>query len=112
MRTTASGGADYAGSGAPTAANTWYHVVAAYDGSGMTFFLNGVQMGSASPSTRLLINDNQPLLLGCRLVNPTDYNTYTEYFQGAIAEVSLYTVALTARQVRSHYYAASANGSP
>jgi hypothetical protein len=106
------GAVDYAGTGAVNL-DQWYHLVATYGSNQMAVYLDGVLMGTPTSSTRSLpAGTSDPLMLGCRLVNPGDANTHAEWFQGAIAEVSLYTRALTAREVRSHYYASAANGAP
>lgn len=62
----------------------------------MAFYVNG-NLGGSTSSSLNLPNTTEPVWIGCL--------DGGDYFQGAIDEVSLYSIALSARQVLSHYYA-------
>ena len=85
--------------GIATALNTWYHVVVTYDGTNLTFYLNG-DLRHTKVSTTNLANTANPTFIGCRSQGGT---THVEHFTGAIDEVLLYDKALTAAQVDAHY---------
>jgi hypothetical protein len=97
-RTDDGGTATYTGSNAAISLNTWYHIVVTYDGTTMSFYLNGAQTGTAT-STGNLANNGEPVVVGC-------LGNLSSYFTGAIDEVALYyDNVLSPRQVLSHYYA-------
>ena len=75
-------------------ADTWYHVVASYDGSGLRLYVNGNQVGDTlegSWPTRL----DGPLYIGIRAGDE-------RHIDGAVDEVAVYDYALTRSQVRYH----------
>jgi fibronectin type 3 domain-containing protein len=89
--------------------NVWHHVVATQDGSGMKLYVDGVQVASGSVTT----NQN---LTGFWRVGGDNLSGWpsrptTDYFSGSIDEVAVYTKALTATQVQTHY-ALGTNGTP
>lgn len=82
--------------GPQVALNTWTHIVATFDGTTATLYVNGQLAGSGSsssytPNTRnaLTIGKGQP--------------GQNFYFPGKIDEVSLYASALSPTQIASHY---------
>jgi hypothetical protein len=79
-----------------TAAGTWYHVVATYDGATMRLYINGVQEASAS-STISMANTTLPLRIG------TNTGSATNFYEGLVDEVAVYNAALSATQVKQHY---------
>ncbi len=75
--------------------NTLYHVVGTYDGATMRLFVNGEEKASASQTGK----------------NNTDYGTFigaasggSSAFSGRLDEIAVYEHALTAFQVRRHYW--------
>jgi|GEM_PF-1549569 len=92
--------------------NTWYHLVAVFDGTNATLYIDGTNMNSAAaflapmPAGTSYMRDTwSPLQIGAsRGINNNRYN-------GSIAEVAIYTNALTATQVTNHYLTAL-NASP
>jgi Concanavalin A-like lectin/glucanases superfamily len=81
-----------------TAANTWYHVAATYDGSTMRVYVNGVLEGSTA-SAMSLPNTTFPL----RISSAAPPSVHR--FPGRLDEVAVYNVALSGAQVREHYAA-------
>lgn len=107
----------YSGSGSATAGyaevgmtvvpNTWYHIVAAYTGSEINLYVNGVLQNTGAVSGyRAVPYPAYPLTLGSR--GYTGSASYWEY-KGALDEVAFYTQALSADDVAAHYAAATTN---
>jgi hypothetical protein len=80
----------------------WYHLVGTYDGTNMSFYLNGALVGtqSAAGYTANSVNNAgvNPIALG----NRGDASGYGA-FDGSLDEFAYYTNALTAAQVLAHY---------
>ncbi len=80
----------------------WYHLVGTYDGANMSFYLNGVLMGTQSASGYEANSVNNagvnPIALGFR----GDSSGYGA-FDGGVDEFAYYSYALTAAQVLTHY---------
>jgi hypothetical protein len=79
-------------------ANTWYHLVGAYDGATGTgyAYVNGVQVKSA-PVAGLEQNTAAPFNIGDRGDGAP--------FAGRVDEVAVYTGVLSTARVQAHYYA-------
>jgi hypothetical protein len=75
---------------------TWYHLALTYNGSNISFYLNGVldnstnQTGTIKPSTN-------PFLIG------STYSTGGAKFNGSISEVKIWNRALSATEVKALY---------
>src|SRR3989442_13046641 len=78
---------------AALAANTWAHLAATYDRVTMRLYVNGVQVASRVQTGNIATSTN-PLQIG-------GDSLYGQYFQGAIDEVRIYNVALTAAQIQA-----------
>ena len=80
----------------------WYHLVGTYDGTNMSFYLNGALVGtqSAAGYTANSVNNAgvNPIALGYR----GDASGYGA-FDGNLDEFAYYTNALTGAQVLTHY---------
>ena len=80
----------------------WYHLVGTYDGINMSFYLNGVLVGTQNASGYEANSVNNaginPIALGFR----GDASGYGA-FDGNVDEFAYYTNALTAAQVLNHY---------
>ncbi|HMI69825.1 MAG TPA: LamG-like jellyroll fold domain-containing protein, partial [Solirubrobacteraceae bacterium] len=74
---------------------TKYHIAATYNGSTMRIYVNGVQVGSGQSKTGNLRNSAQPLRIGAFWSS--------DYWDGAIDEAAVYSTALSAAQIQSHY---------
>jgi hypothetical protein len=74
----------------------WVHAVARYNGSTMTLYLNGVQVGSRAATGAITGNLNVPIGIGR---NPEAYAP----FDGTIDEVRLYNRALDVTEISSLY---------
>jgi hypothetical protein len=75
------------------AANAWTHIAATYDGATLRTYKNGVLIGSKA-LTGSLVNTSDPLKFGGNAV-------WSEWFQGRIDEVRVYSSARSAAQVTS-----------
>jgi hypothetical protein len=67
--------------------NTWYHVIASYDGAAMKLAINGVEDNSLAVSGAVTTN-NVPLLIGA--ASNQDPAKYIYFFKGKIDEVRLF----------------------
>lgn len=81
--------------GVPVRKNQWDHLVASFDGTTVSFYVNGVFSGSANASTAVP-NSSNPLCIGQRADGSC-------YFDGNVDEVAIYTNALSAAQIQLHY---------
>jgi hypothetical protein len=73
----------------------WSHLVGAFDGTNTSFYVNG-QFQAEAVATNAAPNSTESLYIGCRDV--FDYP-----FDGNVDEVAIYTNALTATQIQTHY---------
>ncbi len=74
----------------------WSHLVMVYDGTYMRLYRNGAQIGVDHLSTSTPQSNSNPFYIGKR----TDV---AKYFQGVIADVKVYSGALTIGEVQSEY---------
>lgn len=86
-------------------ANTWYHLVATWDGTIQYLYINGVQEGSASftPTSPTMLGTNPAsarLGFGCGY--PVTY-TSGDMFAGLMSNVAVYDYNLATAQVVAHY---------
>ncbi len=80
--------------------NIWYHVACVYDGTQIIEYVDGAQLGSVGSYSGSVTDDaggSVTLQLGRRVV------TAASYLDGALDEVRIYNLALTAAQVKSLY---------
>src|SRR5947209_10313782 len=87
------------GSGIAINDGAWHQVVASYDGSTATAYLDGVSIGAQTLPAALSTKDTSGLQLG------SDFQG-GDPLSGALDEVSAYPTALTASQVLNHDLAA------
>ena len=81
---------------------SWHQVVATYDGSIVTVYLDGQSLGTASFSAPLATSlDGNGLILG------RDSWWNGEWLNGALDEVAVYPQALSAAQVAAHFNASA-----
>jgi concanavalin A-like lectin/glucanase superfamily protein len=86
-------------------ANTWYHLVATWDGAHQFIYINGVlETTSSFTPTALEITGTNPssprLGFGCGY--PVTY-TSSDMFTGLMSNVAVYDYSLTQAQVTAHY---------
>src|SRR5262249_55518295 len=74
-------------------ANTWSHLALTYDGATVRLYVNGTQVASQAQTGSLVTSTNALQIGGDSI--------YGQYFQGAIDEVRIYNVALTAAQIQT-----------
>lgn len=78
-----------------TSVNTWYHVTFTSTGSGSTLYFNGTSVGTSSFSPS---GWGSSFYLGNIVVA-------SEYLQGNISNVQIYSRALSAAEVKQNFYA-------
>jgi hypothetical protein len=81
----------------PIALLQWYHLAVTFDGSTVTFYVNGVSRGTTSGITGYFANPSHNGQIGAGA------NTGFLPFTGNVDEVAFYTNALSLAQVQSHY---------
>lgn len=79
----------------PLALNTWYHAVITYGSGTYTVYLNGLQAAQVT-GTAPSVSTGSTLYIG-KLMNSTDF------FNGLVDEVAIYSGALSATRVAAHY---------
>ncbi len=79
-----------------TVAGTWYHVVATYDGTTMSLYVNGVLEASAASSLSVENNTTSMSVGGLPSSN---------YFTGTLDEVAVYDKVLSATTISGQYAA-------
>ena len=79
--------------------NTWYHIVMSYDGSYLRLYVNGVEEKSMALSGPLKVSTTAPLVIGS--------TGTSKYFNGSIANVGVYSSALTPADIAGQYSANS-----
>jgi hypothetical protein len=75
----------------------WYHVLAAYNGTNVDFYLNGIKQESVS-ATGTISNVSLNLFIGA---NPGPGGTATEFFNGTIDEVYVFNRSLNSSEIAS-----------
>lgn len=80
------------------ALNTWYHVVATYDGATAKLYVNGKLDGTLKV-TAVPKQTSDPLFIGRRMDGL--------FNDAAVANVAIYSVALSADRIAAHWQAAS-----
>jgi len=94
-------------SGSAPALNTWYHIVAVYDGARIYLYINGVLSASqAAPGGLSTYNNynNTGLQIGANVNSGGDGgNNAQNFFGGLIDEPLFFSGALTATQVQTGY---------
>ncbi len=85
---------------------TWYHLVAVFDGTNASLYINGTNMSALAyripmPAGTSYLRDTwDPLTIGC------SRGVHNNRFGGSIAEVAVYTNVLSQNQVTNHYLTA------
>lgn len=74
---------------------SWQHFVGTYDGTTFVLYRDGVVVGQTLSAGPILASTT-PLFIGA-------YDATTQYFDGSIDEVAVYTRALSAAQVLAHF---------
>ena len=81
-------------------ATVWYHVAAVVTPTGATYYVDGVEIGSASyTGTPLLCDFAHRVEIG----NNTGPGDVSYPLESAVDEVAIYDYALCADQVAAHY---------
>ncbi len=94
-----SDGAPVVVSNSTLALNTWYYVVATYDGATAKLYVNGKLDGTLKV-TAVPKQTSDPLFIGRR--------TDGLFNDATLADVAIYSVALSAERIAAHWQAASA----
>ncbi len=80
--------------------NTWYNIVAIYDGSLLSLYINGV-LNSTSTVNYTLDNSSEPLYIGKGFTS-VSWNWY-RWFKGKIDDIRIYNRALTDAEIEALY---------
>ena len=83
--------------GPTVAADTWYHVVATYDGATLTLYMNGAAVGQVAGLSGLVGIGSS----GMRIGSYPSAGTFG--FDGRVDEAAIYARALSAGQIATHY---------
>jgi hypothetical protein len=79
--------------------NTWYHVVAVYDGTSMKIYKNGVALPGSTSFSGNIGTSSYNVNIGQRVGD----NSYR--WNGSIDEVKIYNRALSASEILADYNA-------
>ena len=79
---------------------SWFNITATFNGSVTNFYTNGVLIQSVPKTGNITYPSIQPLLIGG---NPTGLNTSQYHFSGRIAQVLIYSRALSATEILQNY---------
>ncbi|MFC1788220.1 LamG-like jellyroll fold domain-containing protein, partial [Patescibacteria group bacterium] len=88
-------GPNYYRIGAPITPGQWYHAVGTYNGSEISFYLNGVQVGSPVPATLVYESTNE-FQIG-------NGKGYSSYFDGQVDDVALFDRVLSLNEIKTFY---------
>jgi hypothetical protein len=99
------GNSSYVASSAVPSLASWHHTVWTYDGATLSFYNDGV-LGQAWSVTGTVAADT----VGVGLAYNPAYSG--DYWTGSMAEVALYSSALSATRVLAHYNAGISSGPP
>jgi hypothetical protein len=75
--------------------NTWTHIAASYDGTNVSFFINGA-LDATSPQTGSVYQSGSPLYIGRQ-----GASCNCNFFQGGTDEVRIWNVALAQGQIQA-----------
>jgi hypothetical protein len=82
--------------------NTWYFLVAIYDGSTFSLYING-SLESSIQTAFVLDNSAEPLYIGKEFTNVN--NNWYRWFKGLIDDIGIWNRALTEKEVINLYNA-------
>jgi hypothetical protein len=81
----------------------WYHLVATFDGTNVSFYINGALIGTQNESATFVANSvNNPSVNSVSLGSRGDSSGYGA-FDGGLDDFAYYTNVLTAGQILTHY---------
>ncbi|MHC1764972.1 MAG: LamG-like jellyroll fold domain-containing protein [Verrucomicrobiia bacterium] len=92
-------GAWFVLSGPPVQANAYAHLAGLYDGTSLSFYVNGVLAGQLD--TAFQTNDSSPLRIG----GGATEGDGNYFFEGDVDEVAFYNTALSEERILAHYVA-------
>ena len=87
-----------AGNSGPLPQNTWTHIAGTFDGFTWKYYVNGVLKDSKLAIGDIFYSGSPHLSIGVRSVH-----SLSEYYQGVVDDVALFTHALSADDVEAHY---------
>lgn len=86
-----------------TADAKWHHVAAVYDGTNVTYYLDGASDGVVAGADPVVTTES--LNIGRR-----GYTTNQDFWNGQIAHLAVYSYAVAAARIKYHYLAGFAGG--
>ena len=90
--------------------NEWTHIVATYDGTTLSYYVNGVLKGSATGSGHTSWASSD-ILIG-KSTDSSSGSSVDYYFDGKFDEFVMYNKALTADEVLNNYYSIKIKETP
>jgi len=90
--------------------NQWDHLVATYDGTNASLYLNGNLVAFKAANTNALGLGYVPDVVNPILIGRLNVPKYSNTYQGLVDEVAIYPDVLSATDVVNHYAAATAGG--
>lgn len=82
-------------------AGIWYHLAAVWNGSSVTFYINGISDGTVALSATI-VDDGKATYVGGRFLGA---GTGADAFNGNIASVQMYNRVLSASEITQNYNA-------
>ena len=76
----------------------WHHIAFVKNGSNLTLYIDGISSGTTTDNTSGTTTNTSPLYIGRR------GGTFTNYFNGSIDEVRIWSVAKTAAEVANERF--------
>jgi surface protein/predicted outer membrane repeat protein len=90
---------DNSSSNSTLSANRYYYITVTYNGENVKFYIDG-ELDKTVPTTGTLGSSTAPLLIGKRYLSSED----KRFFDGSIAEVSIWNRALTKSEIQHNMY--------
>lgn len=85
--------------------NTWYHIVAVYNGTSMKIYKNGTELPGSTTFSGNISTNSYNVTIGQIAGTPDSWNAYR--WNGTIDEVKIYNRALSASEILADYRAGS-----
>lgn len=89
--------------------NIWHHVAATYDATTMRLYVDGIPIGSPSPTSAMITTGTLPLLIGIRA---DTFGGLLNGYNEMIDEVHIYDIGLSAAEIISDMNSVTTNVPP
>lgn len=88
---------DQSGNSGVVAAGVWQYVAAVYNGTGVAYYVNGIQQGTSAGPIGPLYSTLEPVVIGART------NGTADFFNGSIDEIRVSRKVLTAQEINESF---------